>query len=156
MLFETPYNNDFYKTPDPNIYDNKLRKQELIEYCEKLEYRLEQEKKMWNPESTQEYLIYTLVVYVVVVSIIFTTSALFQFASLTPDGTRFGYRVCIDAGYEMGREVCEAYESNPSYYRPAGGELFDILKRIGIVIGALWFPYMGYKWYKQRKGNENL
>lgn len=111
---------------------------------------------MWNPKSAKDYLIYTLVVYGVVVSVIFTMMALYQFTSLTPDGTRFGYKVCVDEGVEMGREVCEAWESNPSYYRPAGEELFDILKRIGILIGVLWFPYMAYKWHKQRKGDKEF
>ncbi|OGE29964.1 hypothetical protein A3C59_02495 [Candidatus Daviesbacteria bacterium RIFCSPHIGHO2_02_FULL_36_13] len=109
---------------------------------------------MWNPKSSKEYLIYTTVVYVVVVSVIFTMMAIYQFTSLTPDGTRFGYKTCVDEGVEMGREVCEAWEANPSYYRPAGEELFGILKRTVIMIGGLWFPYMTYKWYKQRKGDE--
>ncbi len=111
---------------------------------------------MWNPKNSKEYLIYASVVYLVAVSVIFTVIALFQFASLTPDGTRFGYKVCVDEGVEMGREVCEAWESNPSYYRPAGEELFDILKRIGIMIGVLWFPYMAYEWYKKRKSGEEF
>jgi len=37
--------NDFYITPDPDIYDKKLKRQELIWYCERLEGRLEREKE---------------------------------------------------------------------------------------------------------------
>lgn len=115
------------------------------------EQEKEKEKKKWSPKKAKDYPIYALVIYGVVVSVFFTMTALFQFFSLTPDGLRFGHKICIEEGLEMGRMVCEAWEENPSSFSPVGEGLFDMLKRIGIMIGVLWFPYMAHEWYKQRK-----
>ena len=122
---------------------------EMISDREEIYWKQEKEKEKWDQWESNPKKV--LVVYGVVVSVLFTMTALFQFFSLTPDGLRFGHKICIEEGLEMGQMACEAWEVNPPSFSPAGEDLFDMLKRTGIMIGILWFPYITYKWYKKRK-----
>ena len=147
-IAKTTFNN--YRNENKDAVVNDLIVERILDR-EEIHEKQKQEKEKWTQWETNPKK--ALVVYGVVVSVLFTVMALYQFTvnPLTSDGLRFGHRVCIDEGVEMGREVCEAWEPNPSYYTPAGEDILDMLKRIGIMIGVLWFPYITYKWYKKRK-----
>jgi len=91
-----------------------------------------------------------ILIYGVIVSVLFTTMALYTWPQLTSDGTRFGYETCIETGREMGKDVCDAWTDDPSYYSPAGEELYAILTRVSILVGIIWFPTSVYQWKKLR------
>lgn len=91
-----------------------------------------------------------ILIYIVTVSVLFTAMALYTWPQLTSDGMRFGYETCVQTGSEMGKDVCDAWTDNPSYYRPAGSELYAILTRVSIMVGIVWFPISLYQWNKQK------
>ena len=96
-IAKTTFNN--YKNENKDAVVNDLIV-EMISDREEIYWKQEKEKEKWDQWESNPKKV--LVVYGVVVSVLFTMTALFQFFSLTPDGLRFGHKICIEEGLEMG------------------------------------------------------